>query len=162
MRSQAQSSSRRRAGSSRPKGYDTEQIRDFLHHLLLEVRLHRHELEHGPGSVTREMAEAVGYYAEEYSPALLPTIAIDPDSGTGAECREAVEVMRARELERLTAAEAHLEALLPLVEEALEVVRTGQAEHVYPAEGVLSVYGQRGGWQMVDGRPQWVISDPPA
>jgi hypothetical protein len=101
------------------KGYDVPMIRDFLEHLLWEVRLNLYENAAKPGAINQELVDKLSVYQGRYGRVtLLATNQID----TGGETKERIRqaVANFREFMRLTREGQirQLEALQRLFSEA--------------------------------------------
>lgn len=126
-----------RQGST--KGYDVEMIRDFLAHLLLEVRVQNFEqqkwlrtlaatddldattkaMEQPSENLVRQFTE----FQKKYQSALIPTTVFDRENASPAESKDVavavVTAIRRKRDEQI----GHLEALTDLFEEALRCAR---------------------------------------
>ena len=121
------------------KGYDVEMIRDFLAHLLLEVRVQNFEqqkwlrtlaatddldattkaMEQPSENLVRQFTE----FQKKYQSALIPTTVFDRENASPAESKDVavavVTAIRRKRDEQI----GHLEALTDLFEEALRCAR---------------------------------------
>jgi hypothetical protein len=130
-----------------PKGYDVQMIRDFLDHLLLEVRTQHYEnlkLLTALGatddlSTARKVTEEVSQkivaqfvpYQQRYQSALIACNVIDRTNASDAEARAVTLAVAKAGLARRDEQIGHLEALKDLFDEALACARLpfGEDQH---------------------------------
>lgn len=122
------------------KGYDVEMIRDFLEHLLLEVRVQHYENlmglkimeEHGDQRILREVAdehtspalvEQFCKYHAKYQTQLILDHGIDGENATQAEIDIVTEAALGALTQKRDEQIGHLEALQELFDEALMCVK---------------------------------------
>ncbi|MGE3408255.1 MAG: hypothetical protein AB7I37_15665 [Pirellulales bacterium] len=121
------------------KGYDVPMIRDFLEHLLLEVRCQQAEnikVLRGLGSAESvEKAIASGHvstpavieefdkFREQYDSALVVATVFGVENATDDESREVMQVLLGKNIARREEQIGHLEALQDLFDEALSCAK---------------------------------------
>jgi hypothetical protein len=95
-------------------------IRDFLQHLIWEIRVSHFEQTAKPDTINPELAEQLALYQEKYGSVMLPVQGIDGEGETpervgqaAANLREATKRVREEQLQ-------HLDALRSLFAEALK------------------------------------------
>ncbi len=115
--------SRRRKGP-RPQPYDAQMIRDFLEHLMWEVRISHFETVSSPGTINPELVQQLTKYMAKRRAALLPIIvsrkAVLSTDTFMAEFNEMMRTKREKEME-------HLEALQDLFDQALGCIEAANA-----------------------------------
>ncbi|HID78440.1 MAG TPA: hypothetical protein EYP56_20925 [Planctomycetaceae bacterium] len=111
-----------------PRPYDVEMIRDFLDHLLLEVRHQYQEYwqrARDPDSQRQadpQLTRQLATYEQKYASRLVEWHAVDPRGASPEEVRRAVQVLSVRLARRRREQLRHLEALGELFDEALACV----------------------------------------
>jgi hypothetical protein len=124
-------------------GYDVTMVRDFLDHLLLEVRVQhcenvraRKELDatgdinaayKAVGKPTQAVAEQFAKYQKKYAAALVPANRIDCTNASDDEVRAVVRQVIPEIIARREEQIGHLEALQSLFDEALKCARVAFA-----------------------------------
>ena len=135
------------------KGYKVEMIRDFLDHLLLELRAQHYEnlqvlkrlqtatdaKEASDFVVPEKGTERLEIYQEKYQSALIAVNEIDKEGATEEEVKEVVKTIIQGNANRRDEQIGHLEALKDLFEEALLCARvpfgvTEDGEVLQPAQ----------------------------
>lgn len=117
------------------KGYDVQMIRDFLDHLLLEVRVQQFEnlrslkklkatgdldaARKAADETVPALVEQFAKYQRRYQTALIPATAIDGAGASEEEIRAFTTVALQKNIERRDEQIRHLEALQELFDEAL-------------------------------------------
>lgn len=138
----------------RPKAYDTAMIRDFLHHLLWELKLAHFVDTHAPGATNEELREKVGSFQGKYpdSPALVPVTMFRNDGVSKAEALKARRALREAQAEKHQMYIEALEDLEPAIGEAIRCANSGARlgdanSHPavqYTAREILSVLAAEG------------------
>lgn len=121
------------------KGYNVPMIRDFLEHLLLEVRCQQSEnikvlrgldsagnVEEAIASgnaPTSAVTEEFSKYLTRYESALIAANVFNSENATDAERREVMQVVLEKNIARREEQIGHLEALQELFEEALNCAK---------------------------------------
>jgi hypothetical protein len=103
-------------------GYDRNMIRDFLSHLLWDLRAAVFDAQQHTGTCTShpELDEVLDRYFQKYHVGLLPLTVFDHKGATAAQVRAAHRTLRTTLTELRQQQLELLEALSPLFEEALE------------------------------------------
>ncbi len=111
----------------RPKAYDTAMIRDFLHHLLWELKLAHFVDTHAPGATNEELREKVRSVQSKYpdSPALVPVTMFRNDGVSKAEALKARRALREAQAEKHQMYIDALEDLEPAIGEAIRCANSG-------------------------------------
>lgn len=116
-------------------GYDVVMIRDFLEHLLLELRVQQYEnvralrslrscedfeeAKRVAAETSPTLIEQLKKYHLKYSTSLLPANVIDGEGATDKEVKDFVEAFLTHNIEVRDAEIGHLEALQDVIDEAL-------------------------------------------
>jgi hypothetical protein len=100
-------------------------IRDFLDHLLWEVRIVNFESTAAPGTINPELGEQLKKYMAKYHCGLLAAMDVGWDGIPEAERQQAARDFRAARQEASASQIAHLEALQGLFREALQCASRG-------------------------------------
>jgi hypothetical protein len=118
-----QKSRRPKARPSRSRGYPFEAIKDFFDQLLWEVRASHFEVCH-PEARSDELIRRIGHYMGKYGVALLPIVNVRFGSNfTEEQIKEALTTLRAKIKDQREEQLRHLEALRPLIAEALDTAQ---------------------------------------
>ena len=113
------------------KRYDVEMIRDFLDHLLWEVRINHFENTADVGAINPELVEQLGKYIRKYNGVLLPATVINREGATEDQAKATEltyrQIMRDKRQEQME----HLESLQELFADALKCASLPASQGIY-------------------------------
>lgn len=118
-----QKSRRAKVRPSRHRGYPLEAIKDFFDQLLWELRASHFEVCH-PEARSDELVRRIGHYMGKYGVALLPIVTFRAGPNlTQEQIKEALTTLRAKIKDQREEQLRHLEALRPLIANALDTAQ---------------------------------------
>jgi hypothetical protein len=114
--------------------YDVRMIRDFLEHLMWEVRIREYEKKTGdPMNINPEFVEQLRIYMRRYHClCLMPVNILDNDLNTPEEFAEAMQNFRKYLQSSMEGFVAAMEEFWPLFEQAFESAQVPYAEGIVP------------------------------
>jgi hypothetical protein len=136
----AQAALKRQLEAPEPKrkGYDVPMIRDFLDHLLWEVRIVHFESTAAPGTINPELGEQLKKYMSKYHCALMRATDLVGEGLPEATFQRAARYWRTARQEVTASQIAHLEGLQGLFREAMDCAsRRGVTVQRIPCLDVL-------------------------
>lgn len=126
-------------------GYDVAMIRDFLEHLMWEVRIARAESTHLQSHAHPDLVDALARCMERRdTPALLAAEKIVQDGATDDEMQRAAELLRAGNAKRMLRFLKALIILKPLFDEALTFAERGSlVVREWKARDVITMFDKK-------------------